>query len=178
MINRQADFMVHFTKHQGDLRAVIGSMVFDRHAREDILQEVALVLWKKFDEYDGIHSFGAWARGIAVRKVLQSFDRTRRTPFPMDPETIEAVLTAYDETETEADEPTERQEALRHCLEHLPEKSRQLLDLRYEQELKLHEVAGRTGSTLDAVHKALSRIRTRLHDCVQKELSARKEVGP
>lgn len=177
MADRSIEFMAHFERHQEDIRAVIGSMVRDRHAREDIFQEVAMVLWKKFDEFDGVHSFGAWARGIAVRKVLQSFDRTRRTPQPMDPETIESVLAAFDETEPESSEPTERQEALRHCLGLLPEKSRQLLELRYEQELKLHEVAARIDSTLDAAHKALSRIRDRLHKCVQNELSHRKEGG-
>jgi RNA polymerase sigma-70 factor (ECF subfamily) len=175
MPDRQAEFMAHFERHQEDMRAVIGSMVRDPHAREDIFQDVALVLWKKFDEYDGIHSFGAWARGIAVRKVLQSFDRGRRTPLPMNPETIEAVLTAFDETEPEDDEFAERKEALRHCIGQLPEKSRSLLDLRYEQELKLHEVAARVGGTLDAAHKALSRIRDRLQDCVQNELARRKE---
>jgi RNA polymerase sigma-70 factor (ECF subfamily) len=175
MTDRSTEFMAHFERHQEDIRAVIGSMVRDRHAREDIFQEVALVLWRKFDEFDGVHSFGAWARGIAVRKVLQSFDRTRRTPQPMDPEIIESVLAAFDETETESGETADRREALRHCLGLLPEKSRHLLDLRYEQELKLHEVAARIDSTLDAAHKALSRIRERLLACVQNELVSRKE---
>lgn len=175
MTDRSTEFLAHFERHQEDIRAVIGSMVRDRNAREDVFQEVALVLWKKFDEFDGVHSFGAWARGIAVRKVLQSFDRARRTPQPMDPEIVESVLTAFDETEPFPDEVPERQEALRHCIGQLPEKSRRLLDLRYEQELKLHEVAARVETTLDAAHKALSRIRDRLQDCVQKEMARRKE---
>ncbi|MDZ4199234.1 MAG: sigma-70 family RNA polymerase sigma factor [Kiritimatiellia bacterium] len=169
-LQRETEFLSHYRQHENDLRAVIGSLVRDAHAREDLLQEVALVLWKKFDEYDGVHSFGAWARGIAVRKALQSFARNRRTPTPVSPDILESILTAYDETESENPEPTEREEALRHCLERLPEKSRRLIGLRYERALKLHEVAAEVGSTLDAVHKALSRIRDRLHDCVQKRL--------
>lgn len=169
MRDRESHFLRHYRRHENDIRAVIGSMVRDPQARQDILQDVALVLWKKFDEYDGVHSFGAWARGIAVRKVLQSFARARRVPVPVAPDVIESVIAAYDETEPGETEPSERQEALRRCLERLPDASRRLIELRYGKSLKLREVAERVGSTLDAAHKALSRIRDRLRDCVQKE---------
>ncbi len=146
-------------------------MVRDRVAAEDVFQDVALVLWKKFDEFDRSRSFGAWARGIAVRQALQSFDRARRAPAPFSPETIEALLHAYEE-EPEAAPDTTREEALRHCIALLPEKSRRLLELRYDARLKLHEVAERLATTLDAAHKALSRLRTALRKCVERELAA------
>ena len=166
---RQAEFLGHFLRHQEDIRAVIASMVRDRVACDDIFQEVALVLWKKLDQYDGRHSFGAWARGIAVRKVLQSFDRNRRLPVALSPETIEAVLGAFD-----AEEPDVSGEdaALARCIGKLPEKSRRLISLRYEDGLSLDAVAARVASTMEAVNKALSRIRFALRGCIEKELAA------
>jgi RNA polymerase sigma-70 factor (ECF subfamily) len=169
-MDREAEFLKRFLTCQDDLRAVIGSMLRDRHLREDVFQDVAVVLWRKFDEYDPSRPFGAWARGIAVRKVLQTYDKSRRLPIAFAPETIDVLLRAFDEAE-EPDRAAEEQ-ALRRCVEKLPEKSRRLLELRYEKALKLHEIAERIASTLDAVHKALSRMREALRRCVAREMAA------
>jgi RNA polymerase sigma-70 factor (ECF subfamily) len=63
-----------------------------------------------------------------------------------------------------------RARALRDCLEQLTPRSRQLVDLRYHEALALPGIAEQTGSTLEAVHKALVRIRQRLRDCVERRL--------
>jgi RNA polymerase sigma-70 factor (ECF subfamily) len=168
-MDRHEEFLRLFLKHQADVRAFIGSLVRDRHAREDVFQEVALVLWQEFARYDPNRSFGAWARGIAAKKLLQRWERVGRAPVSLAPEAIQAVLEAYDRTEDTA---SARAEALQECLERLPEKSRRLLALRYEQSLKLSQIAQHLNATLDAVHKALSRLRTRLQRCVERRLAA------
>ncbi len=169
--DRQADFLGHFLRHQEDLRAVIASMVRDWNAVDDIVQEVAVVLWKKFDQYDRSRSFGGWARGIAVKKVLQAFEKNKRLPIAFSPEVIEAVFAA----DAEADDPApaeDRQRALAACLEKLPERSRRLVALRYQDGLALQAIAERVSSTMGAVHKALSRIRDALKHCVHDELAS------
>lgn len=170
-MDRQAEFLAHFLRHQDDIRAVIGSMARDPALADDIFQDVALVLWKKFDEFDATRSFGAWARGIAVRQVWQSFDRRRRAPVSFAPETMDALLRAFDE-EPEPSADVEREEALRRCIAKLPDKSRRLLEMRYEARLKLREMAERLSTTLDATHKALSRLRDALRRCIERELAA------
>jgi RNA polymerase sigma-70 factor, ECF subfamily len=168
-VDRRDEFLRMFLAHQAAVRAFLGSVVRDRHACEDIFQEVALILWREFDRYDPTRSFGAWARGIAAKKVLQRWDKASRSPLLFAPEAIEAVLDVYDRTEAAA---LPQADALQGCLERLPDKSRQLLALRYERSLKLGEIARSLDSTLDAVHKALSRIRLRLQECVERRLSA------
>jgi RNA polymerase sigma-70 factor (ECF subfamily) len=163
------EFLPLFLNHQVGVRAFIGSLVRDAHARDDLFQEVALTLWHEFPRYDRSRSFGAWARGIAANKVLQRWHKDNRQPVPFAPEAIQALLDAYERSETR--EPLEA-EALEHCLKQLPEKSRLLLALRYERSLKLGEIAQRLQTTLDAVHKALSRIRERLAQCVERRLAA------
>lgn len=166
--DRQGLFLSHFLRHQDDIRAVIASMVRDRTACDDVFQEVALVLWRKFDEFDATRSFGAWARGIAVRKVLQSFDKTRRAPVPFAPETLEAILAAFDAEEPAA---SPRDAALVACIGKLPEKSRSLVAMRYDEGLSLDAIARRIASTLDAVNKALSRIRSALRECIEQRVA-------
>ena|SRR5579884_229166 len=167
-MDRRADFLTLFLRHQTDLRAFLGALLRDRHARDDVFQEVALVLWDEFERYDPARSFGAWARGIAAHKVQQRWRREQRTPAPFPPHAVQALLDAYERTE--AAEPPHA-EALRHCLDELPEKSRRLLALRYEESLKLGDIARLVSASLDAVHKALSRLRERLQKCVERRLA-------
>ncbi len=168
-MSRQEDYLRHFLKHQDDLRAFIGSLVRDRHACDDVLQDVALVLWQKFDEYDPARPFGAWARGIAANKVMQLFEKAKKIPVPLSPAATQIIALAF---ENDAGDSAEEQQALRDCVQKLPDKSRELVKMRYEEALKLREIADRVSSTLDAVHKNLSRIREILRGCVEEQLGA------
>ena len=160
------DFLKLFLRHQGDLRAFLGSVVRDRAAADDLFQEISLVLWQTFGAYDPSRPFGAWARGVAVKKVLQVREKSRRIPLAFSPQAIQAVLGAYDRTEELAPDPTN----LRDCISKLPPRSQSLLALRYERSLKLGEIAREVGSSLDAVHKLLTRIRESLQECLQRKL--------
>ncbi len=170
----QVEFMTLFLKHQADLKAFLGSLVRDRHARDDLFQEVALTLWQKFDTYDRGRSFGGWARGVAAKKVLQRWERVERLPLPFPPEAVQALVDAYERSEAAE---SARADALEKCLESLSDKSRRLLAMRYEESLSLAQIAHAVGATLDAVHKALSRLRVRLQECVEQRLAA-GEVSP
>jgi RNA polymerase sigma-70 factor, ECF subfamily len=161
-------FLTRFLRAEADIKAFIGSLVLDPHLRDDVFQEVALALWQQMEAYDPSRSFGAWARGIAANKILQAREKNARFPLVFSPETIRAVLDAFDQTEATA---SRKAEALRDCLKQLPGKSRQLLDLRYEQELKNDEIARRSKSTLDAIYQALSRIRQKLEECIRRKLA-------
>jgi len=167
-MDQHEEFLKLFMKHQGEIRAFLGSLVRDRSACEDILQDVSLVLWREFARYDRARSFGAWARGIAAKKVMQFWDKKARTPLVFAPDTIQAVADAYDRTEDKA---LPRLDALQLCLEKVPADKRQLLHLRYSEALKLHEIAAKVRSTLEAVHKALARLRQKLEECVQRRMA-------
>lgn len=168
-MDAHGQFLKRFLRHEWDLKAFIGSLVRDPHARDDLFQDVALVLWEKYETYDPARSFGAWARGIAGKRILQRWQRDGRIPLPFSPLAIEAIADAYERTASNA---SDRAAALELCLERLPRRSRHLLSLRYEESLTLNEMAVRLGRTLDAVHKALSRVRSRLQECVQKRLAS------
>jgi RNA polymerase sigma-70 factor (ECF subfamily) len=167
-MNGQEDFLRLFLRHEGDLRAFIGSLVRDRHAREDVFQETCLTLWQEFARYDPARPFGAWARGVAANKIMRRWEKDKRFPTPFPPEAVMAVLDAYDRTEATADAGAD---ALEQCLQRLPERSRRLLAMRYQRSLALEAIAAAVESTLEAVQKALSRIRIRLAECVREKLT-------
>jgi RNA polymerase sigma-70 factor (ECF subfamily) len=130
-----------------------------------------LTLCKEFPRYDHDRSFGAWARGIAAKKLMERWRKTSRLPIPFSPEALQSICDAYDRLECE---PSPRADALRHCLERLPEKSRRLLVLRYEESGKLNDIARELQTSLDAVAQALSRLRSRLYDCITQWLAAQE----
>jgi len=167
-MDARGGFLELFLQHQDGLKAFIGSVVPDAHLRADVFQEVALTLWQQFDKYEPARPFGAWARGVALRKVLRHREKWGRFPLAFSPEAIVAIAEAYCRVEREE---LDRPAALRECLERLPEKSRQLLGWRYEGGLPGEEVARLAGTTLDALYQTLSRLRGRLEDCIRQRLA-------
>ena len=159
-------------RHEGELRAFVGSMLRDRGLCDDVFQEVALALWEQADRYDVSRPFGPWARGIAANKVLERRRRDRRFPLAFSPETIEAVAQGFARTEAGA---ARELDALAECLKRLPERARRLLALRYESDLSAGEIARRTGRTLAAIYQALSRARAALEECIRRRLAAEQE---
>lgn len=166
------DFLKTLLAHEADLRAFIGSLVRDLHARDDVFQEVAVALWQQAEQYDPARSFGAWARGIAANKILQRRRQDERFPVVFSPETIQAVLDAFDRTEETA---SGRRDALAECLKRLPQEPRRLLAMRYEEGLGVDRIARRVNRTVDAVYRALSRIRAALEACIRRRLAVQQE---
>jgi RNA polymerase sigma-70 factor (ECF subfamily) len=71
---------------------------------------------------------------------------------------------------------TGRVEALQECLEQLPERSRSLLRLRYEEGLRCARVAERLRHSVCAVYHSLSRVHHQLRQCVEQRLLAAGRV--
>ncbi len=168
-MDRQEEYLKLLFGCESEIRAFIGSIVRGSHDSDDVFQDVALTLWKEFSRYDRSRSFGAWARGVAAVKLMQRWDKTKRLPIVLSPEAIQAVSNAFDRSETLA---SRKADALEHCLDQLPDKSRQLLALRYERSLKTEQIACELQATVDAVYQSLSRLRARLQDCISRRLSA------
>ena len=61
--------------------------------------------------------------------------------------------------------------ALRGCLQKLPEKSRELVQLYYYNDVGTPEIAGQLEMKADTVCRALSRVREKLRDCIQRSLN-------
>ncbi|MCL4206481.1 MAG: sigma-70 family RNA polymerase sigma factor [Pirellulaceae bacterium] len=166
----QGEFLRQFLRCEVNLRALVGAVVRDVHVREDVFQEIALTLWQHFDRYDPGRPFGAWARGVAAKKLLERFSADRRSPLVLSPDAILKLVEAADRSESR---PVPAFEALEHCLGQLPEKSRRLLTLRYSQSQPLAAIAAELRATQTAVYQALSRLRRRLRDCMQRYIVAR-----
>src|SRR5260370_36572856 len=77
--SREAEFAAHVRAIQGRLYGYIHSLARDFNDSDDLFQQTALILWKKFDEFDRQRSFFSWACGIARLEVINFLgSRARR----------------------------------------------------------------------------------------------------
>ena len=65
----------------------------------------------------------------------------------------------------------QRREALDACLAKLDDRQRRLLERRYDQQRSVDDVASEFGMSVEAVYKAISRLRQRLHECIDQALA-------
>ncbi len=169
MADKTTAFLELLTAHDRALSLYVHGLVPRDSEAEDILQQTKLLLWKHFDDFTlGTH-FLAWARKTAFHQILTHRRQKKREHLPLDEEALEALGHAVSQL---ADDGSPRQDALRACLNKLPTEHRQLIHLRYYDELEIDQIADRVSRTEAAVYRALSRVRVTLMDCVQKQLEA------
>lgn len=163
----QRRFLPLWTQHQRRIFAYIYTLIPNRADAEDLLQETSITLWEKFEEFEPGTDFVAWACQVAYWKIRNARRKYARSPIIHDDELLsslsEKAIAARDELD-------QRHEALSKCLEKLGDRDHALVMSRYEEDTTVKDVAQRTGRTVDAAYKALSRIRLALLDCVTLRL--------
>ena len=102
-----------------------------------------------------------------MRYARQKFARAK-VFFNQD--VLDAVAKTASDMTAELDD---RHAALAQCLEKLNARDRDFLLTRYEQGCGVREAAKRSGRSLTAAYKALTRIRKVLLDCVTQQLETR-----
>jgi RNA polymerase sigma-70 factor (ECF subfamily) len=165
--NSMRELAGYWVQSQAVISAYITANVFDLHHAEDVVQEVAQIVAEKFASFDRSQSFVSWALGIARNRILKYY-RTRARDRVVLSE--DALVRLGDEMEQVGTENEERREALRHCLQEITGRRREVLELRYRQNTKVMDIAERFGMSTSAVSVMLHRVRVALHDCVERQL--------
>jgi RNA polymerase sigma-70 factor (ECF subfamily) len=145
--------------------AVVG-ILRDPHAADDIFQQVVLQALEGRDQFREPEHLLAWALRAARHRALDAVQK--RAARCLDP----AVLELLEQDWASSEDVSPRVDALHRCLDKLPEPARELLRLRYEDDLRCAAVADRLGRSVDAVYQNLSRIHRQLRQCVERQLSA------
>jgi RNA polymerase sigma-70 factor (ECF subfamily) len=165
-------FIQLLNTHQNRLYGYLYSLVLDFDDAEDLYQEVATLLWQKFDQYEPNTDFGRWSIRVAHLTVKNFIRRRRRSRVVYS----DAVLDQLMESQAIVESPVmvERTEALAQCMQGLTDADRGLVETCYSGDFKIREVARRDGRTPDAVYSALYRIRKALLKCIEHKV--RREV--
>lgn len=153
--------------------AFVSSVVRDFRDRDDVLQDTAVAVIESFESYDSDRPFIAWAIGVARNQIGLYLRRRSRERVVFDSDTVDSLATAF--AEIGAEEPR-RLSFLQDCLQSLEQRSRQLLDLRYGQDLKPAAIAELVEMSANSVAKALQRTRDQLRFCIDHKAAKAEAI--
>lgn len=167
-----------FLEDRDALLGYIYALTRDFDVAEEIFQQVAIVLLEGPSVQEPIRDVQAFVREVARRRVAEHFrlESQRRKREQPSSRMVEIIGTSFEENAAECERLAEQQEALRWCLQKLPERARSAMDFRYGHRLALDAVAERLGWTADSVKVLLSRARKILAECVSSRLRLQEEA--
>ncbi|MCB1236083.1 MAG: sigma-70 family RNA polymerase sigma factor [Verrucomicrobiae bacterium] len=167
-------YIEYVREHHAGLRGFVRSLGVDPMWVDDVAQEAFIIAYDRLDEFDTTRDFGAWVRGIARNLVINERRKdARRKRILSENLTDILVMTSSvpEEEEQElGDRGQARLQALRQCLAEMPEKSRELIKARYEDDASAPDIAERLKMNSAAVRKALERVRTSLRKCMEERM--------
>jgi len=166
-------FLRFFTAPEQAVRAFVRRLVPSHSDAEDVMQDVCVVLWEKFESFREGADFRAWAFGVARFEVLGWLRDKGRDRLVLNEEVVLKIA----EESARAEPDLERQrEALELCMTKVPAAQRELLMLAYQPEARIQEVAQGSGRSVPGFYQWLHRMRRMLLDCIRRALA--KEVSP
>ncbi|HEY3964432.1 MAG TPA: sigma-70 family RNA polymerase sigma factor [Planctomycetaceae bacterium] len=155
---------------QSHVRAFVAGMGAAPHEVDDLTQDVYLELYRNFDQMPAEVAPEQWVKGIARNVCLNHFRRSARRGR-LHREALAEILAG---TQAHTEQLMARGSvgiALEECVAKLPADQRQLIEMRYQQDLTSHVIAERLQSTAEAVRMMLYRVRAALKGCVTRSLA-------
>lgn len=156
------------TENQNRIFAFIFSLLPDKEAAHDVLQETNVILCQKLEEFQEGTSFVAWAFRIAQFQVLAYVRDRGRDRHCFDVQLIADLAKAKLQKELASDD---RQSALQSCIGELNEKHYRLIRARYWENGSVAQMAKTLNRSVGYVSQTLYRIRLQLIDCVQRRMN-------
>ena len=163
-------FQTLVDRHYDGLWAYVGALTGGATEAEDIVHQAFLAAFDRLaagTEFEG--DPGRWLRATARHMVYAWWRHQRRMPQDV-ADRLRQVADEADDALTRAAR-REVQAALDQCLGKLPDQDRRLVAERYEQGLRVTEIAERLERNAATVRVRLFRIRQALRRCVEAVLA-------
>jgi RNA polymerase sigma-70 factor (ECF subfamily) len=140
---------------------------------EDLVQDTFLAAFRtaKVPAASDTRGQAAWLRTIARNRFISHYRRRKASPVDTSSERLERAEAVWVSEFLRDGDGSDYLDALRQCLDALPEKSREALDLRYAARKSREEMAQILNLTESGVKSLLRRIRGVLAECIRKRLA-------
>lgn len=165
---RHDKFLRSFTASELAIRAYVRRLVPTRSDADDVMQEVSVVLWKKFGEFREDGDFRSWAFGVARYAALAWRRDKARDRLVLDDDVVAKL--AVETVDHEAHLAKQR-EVLEKCMQRVKPRQRDLLIAAYQPNSRIQDVASGSGRTVPGFYQWLHRMRRMLLDCIRQTLS-------
>jgi RNA polymerase sigma-70 factor (ECF subfamily) len=161
----QQDFLRVFLANEREIIRYVAALVPAIADAEEIVQQTAVVMWEKFEEYDAERPFAPWACRFALNVTRQWIARRQRWKALLDGGLAEELVLRREQLRPEFDSRLAR---LEQCTQKLPKEQRSLIDGYYFRRVDVEALARQAQRTVEAVYKSLQRIRRSLRDCIER----------
>ncbi len=158
--------------HQAGLRAYIRRLGIGADWVDDLAQEVFIVAYRRWADFDQDRDMGCWLHGIARKLVANEIRKGQRKArviyLPLTDKLLEA-------SGLDAGEPGEKEvgrilQTLKECLKRLPRLHRELLYDRYADQKNAQQLSKQLHISPVAIRLKLMRIRNAVKSCVEGKL--------
>jgi len=166
--SRESEFLRCLAPAYRNVYASVLAIIGDRDDADDVVQEVCVVLWQKYDQFEAGTNFKRWACTIAFN-VAKAYSRKQRKLLGRG--WGDEALMKIAQVQSGGTELFELQrETLRNCVERLREGDRKLLLECYRNPNSQAKRARVEGHSIGTVYSKLKRIRHQLTACVRRTL--------
>lgn len=156
---RQRAFTLLVDHFKESLYWQIRRMVFSHDDADDVLQNTFIKAWIGLDGFRGDSKLSTWLYRIANNETLNFLDRKRQTLSIDDEAAVSVAGRLQSDPYFDGDE-TERQ--LQEAVASLPDKQRQVFNLKYFEEMKYEDMSELLGTSVGALkasyHHAVKKI--------------------
>jgi len=142
-------------------------LVPNRDDAREIMQETAVALWRQFGSYEPERPFINWAMGFSLIESRRFLARQQlRAQL-----TEEAMEVLAQEVELAPEFGNALEQHLATCLRKLTEKQRRLIKGYYHEARSPQWLSEQEGRSVEAIYKAIQRIRRDLQTCIERQWS-------
>ena len=156
--------------YQARLRAFVARYVSRPDEVFDIVQDGFIDAMEHLDRFDAAKDFGPWLRAICRNRMLNHFRSNKVRQNAAAALVDEALHENWGAMDDDLEDGAERVAALRRCVDKLEKSQRELIELRYRQEVPLNDLARKLGRSAAALSMSLFRLRSILEKCMERNL--------
>ena len=166
-------FEILIKKYLKDVYSFAYHFSSNKAEAEDITQETFVKVWKNIKKFDGERSFKTWIFSIAKNTAIDYFRKKKSVPFSfLDNEETgtEFADTVRDETplQDELAELSMMKDKLDVAIKRLPEIYKNIIFLRYSEDLTFEEISEVYGESINTVKSRYRRGMIALKEIIKK----------
>jgi RNA polymerase sigma-70 factor (ECF subfamily) len=167
-------FVSLFARHEQAVRGFARSLLPSGQDVDDVMQEVGLACWRKFDAFeskDSTDEFVRWACVIARFETLRHRRNCARDRLVLSEDVIELLAT---DAEARLEDAEAERQAVADCLRKLQDSDRRLLLSVHTPGDSIAKIASELGQKARGLYSQVNVLRDLIAECVQQRLAKGK----